>query len=56
MVSGSDLIRDLAVVTMIAGAVGWLCRRVGLSAVVGYLLAGMIIGPHTPPFQLVASV
>lgn len=54
--SGSDLIRDLAVVTMIAGAVGWICRRIGLSAVVGYLVAGMIVGPHTPPFQLVSSV
>lgn len=43
-------------VLVIAGLAGWACRRLGLSAVVGYLLAGIIIGPHTPPFQLVASV
>lgn len=52
---GSEFIRDLAVVTLVAGAAGWLCRRVGLSAVVGYLVAGIIIGPYTPPFQLVAD-
>ncbi len=46
-------IRDLAVVLLIAGGVGWACQRLHLSVVVGYLLAGMIIGPHTPPFALV---
>ncbi len=54
--NGLEFIRDLAVVTLVAGAAGWLCRRVGLSTVVGYLVAGMVIGPYTPPFQLVASV
>ena len=38
---------------MVAGAAGWICRKIGLSVVVGYLAAGIIIGPHTPPFQLV---
>ncbi|MCC6355357.1 MAG: cation:proton antiporter [Verrucomicrobiae bacterium] len=54
--TGLLLIRDLAVVLLIAGGVAWLCQRLGLSAVVGYLLAGMIIGPHTPPFALVADL
>lgn len=53
---GLEFIRDLAVVMVIAGAVAWVCQRLGLSLVVGYLLAGAIIGPFTPPFQLVASV
>jgi len=51
-----EFIRDLAVVMVIAGGVGWLCQRVGLSLIVGYLVAGAIIGPFTPPFQLVANV
>ncbi|MFM7100248.1 MAG: cation:proton antiporter, partial [Verrucomicrobiota bacterium] len=51
-----DFIRDLAVITGVAAAAGWLCRWLGLSGVVGYLLAGIIIGPHTPPFALVSSV
>lgn len=53
---GILFIRDLAVVLVVAGTVAWLCQRLGLSAVVGYLLAGMIIGPHTPPFALVTDL
>lgn len=54
--AGMEFIRDLAVVMVIAGAVGWICQRVGLSLVVGYLVAGAIIGPFTPPVQLVADL
>ncbi|MBI3886587.1 MAG: cation:proton antiporter [Opitutae bacterium] len=53
---GIDFIQDLAVVMLVAGLVGWLCHRAGLSAVVGYLVAGMIIGPYTPPFSLVTNI
>lgn len=53
--SGILLIRDLAVVLIIAGMAAWLCQRLGLSAIVGYLVAGAVIGPHTPPFALVAD-
>lgn len=52
---GILFIRDLAVVMVVAGLAGWVCRRLGLSAVVGYLVAGIIIGPHTPPFELVSD-
>lgn len=52
---GIDFIQDLAVVMLIAGLAGWLCHRLGLSVVVGYLVAGMVIGPHTPPFALVSD-
>jgi len=53
---GIEFIKDLAVVLLVAGLVGWGCRRAGLSVVVGYLAAGMVIGPYTPPFQLVADL
>lgn len=52
---GIDFIQDLAVVLLVAGLVGWLCHRLGLSAVVGYLAAGLVVGPYTPPFSLVTS-
>ena len=52
---GIEFIRDLAVVLLVAGVVGWICQRIGLSLVVGYLVAGAIIGPYTPPFQLVTD-
>lgn len=53
---GIQLIQDLAVILVIAGAVGWLCQRLGLSVVVGFLTAGILIGPHTPPFALVNDI
>jgi CPA2 family monovalent cation:H+ antiporter-2 len=53
VMTGMDLIRDLAVVWLVAGIAAWVCVRLRLSAVVGYLVAGMWIGPHTPPFALV---
>ncbi len=53
---GFDFIQDLAIVMLVAGLVGWLCHRIGLSVVVGYLVAGMVIGPYTPPFSLVSNV
>lgn len=51
--AGIESIWDLAIVAMVAGITGLICRGIGLSVVVGYLLAGMLIGPYTPPFQLV---
>ncbi|GAB5561851.1 MAG: cation:proton antiporter [Synoicihabitans sp.] len=48
---GLTLLQDLAVVLLAAGIAGLLCRRVGLSVIVGYLLAGVLIGPYTPPFS-----
>ncbi len=53
---GIQLIGDLAVVLAVAGAVAWLCQRLRLSVVVGYLMAGAVIGPNTPPFALVADL
>lgn len=53
---GYHLIQDLAVILAVAGAAGWVCQRIGLSVVVGFLVAGMVIGPHTPPFALVTEV
>lgn len=53
---GINFIQDLATVLLAAGIAGILCKRIGLSVVVGYLLAGMVIGPFTPPFSLILDV
>ncbi len=50
---GLHFIQDLAVVLVVAGAVGWLCQRIGLSVVVGFLTAGILVGPKSPPLTLV---
>jgi CPA2 family monovalent cation:H+ antiporter-2 len=52
---GVSFIQDLAVILASAAALGWLCQRAGLSAVVGYLVAGMLVGPYTPPFSYVTD-
>lgn len=51
--TGVDFIQDLAVIMAVAGLAGWFCQRLRLSVVVGYLIAGIIVGPYTPPFPLV---
>ncbi len=53
---GISFIQDLAVVLLAAAVAGSICRRIGLSVIVGYLIAGMIVGPYTPPFSLVLDV
>lgn len=53
--AGIDLIQDFAILLLAAGVAGLLCRRLGLSVIVGYLLAGIVIGPHTPPFSFIVD-
>ncbi|HSD11457.1 MAG TPA: cation:proton antiporter [Candidatus Binatia bacterium] len=51
--SESALVRDLAVVMVTSGIVTALFHRLHQPVVLGYILAGVIIGPHTPPFAFV---
>lgn len=53
LMHGIHFIQDLAVVLVVAGVVGWLCQRSGLSVVVGFLVAGIVAGPKSPLFALV---
>jgi len=46
-------LQDLAVVMIVAGLVTVVFHRFKQSVVLGYILAGVIIGPHTPPFPLI---
>lgn len=48
-------LQDLAVVMIVAGLVTVLFRQLGQPVVLGYILAGVIIGPHTPPFPLIGD-
>jgi CPA2 family monovalent cation:H+ antiporter-2 len=45
-----DLIATLAGGFIAALALGYLTHRLGLSPIVGYLLAGVLVSPHTPGF------
>jgi len=48
-----SFIQDLAVIMLVAGVVTILCHRLKQPVVLGYIVAGFIIGPHTPPFGLI---
>lgn len=46
----APIILDLGLVLLLAALFGWIARRVGLPAVVGYLLAGLAVSPFTPGY------
>jgi CPA2 family monovalent cation:H+ antiporter-2 len=54
-VHGIDFIQDLAVIFVAASAAGWICQRLGLSVVVGYIAAGLAVGPKTVLWPMVAG-
>ena len=51
-----DLILTLAGGFTAALVLGYVTQRVGLSPIVGYLLAGTLVGPHTPGFVANAEI
>ena len=48
-----SFIQDLAVIMLVAGVVTILFHRFKQPVVLGYIVVGFIIGPHTPPFGLI---
>ncbi|MGI9108688.1 MAG: cation:proton antiporter [Opitutales bacterium] len=48
---GHDIILTFAGGMTSALLLGYLAIRIGLSPIVGYLLAGILVGPHTPGFN-----
>ncbi|MBI2947788.1 MAG: cation:proton antiporter [Verrucomicrobia bacterium] len=50
---GVTFLQDLAVVMIVAALVTVLFHRLKQPVVLGYIIAGVIIGPHTPPFPLI---
>ena len=47
---------DFSIIMIVAGAMAMLSYRFKQPMVIGYIGAGMIIGPHTPPFSLVFNL
>lgn len=52
----APIIRDLGVTLAIAGMVTLIFKKIRQPVVLGYLVAGMIVGPKTPPFALVGDL
>ena len=53
---GSELIANFAVIMIVAGAVTFVFYWLKQPLVLGYLIAGIIIGPYTPPFSLISRI
>ena len=47
---------DFSIIVIVAGAMAMLSYRFKQPMVIGYIGAGMIIGPHTPPFSLIFNL
>lgn len=52
MVHETSFLSSLAAVLGVAAATTLVCQRLKLPLILGYLLAGILIGPYTPPFAL----
>ena len=50
VVETAPLVLDVGVVLLAAATSGYLARKVGLPAVVGYLLTGLLVSPFTPGY------
>jgi CPA2 family monovalent cation:H+ antiporter-2 len=56
MHEAAELLITLTAGLSVALVFGYLTHRLGLSPIVGYLLAGIAVGPHTPGFQADAKL
>ncbi|NDC80215.1 MAG: cation/H(+) antiporter [Verrucomicrobia bacterium] len=52
---GIELVQDLALVMASAAVATVICQKLRQPVVLGYILAGMLIGPNTPPFSFVTN-
>jgi len=52
---GLEFIHDLAIIMLAAGVVTVVFHLLRQPVVLGYIVAGVLIGPHTPPYSLVTN-
>ena len=51
-----QIIQDFSVIMIVASAMAFISFKFKQPLVIGYIIAGIIIGPHTPPFSLVLNL
>ena len=52
----SSMVADLAVIMTVAAVVFFIFHKLKQPTILGYLVAGVLIGPYTPPFALVSDL
>ncbi len=53
---GDIVVMDLAIIMFVAAIMIAIAHKLKQPMIIGYIIAGMIIGPYTPPFALVSSI
>src|ERR687883_297765 len=53
---GDLIVQDFAVIMIVAAIMLIITHKFRQPMVIGYIVAGMIVGPYTPPFSLISSV
>jgi monovalent cation:H+ antiporter-2, CPA2 family len=53
---GDQIVQDFAVIMIVAAVMLIITHKLRQPMVIGYIVAGMIIGPYTPPFSLISSI
>jgi len=51
-----QVIQDFAVIMIVASVMALISYKLKQPLVIGYIIAGIIIGPHTPPFSLIRNL
>jgi CPA2 family monovalent cation:H+ antiporter-2 len=51
-----QIIQDFSVIMIIASVMAFISYKLKQPLVIGYIVAGIIIGPHTPPFSLILNL
>jgi len=55
-ISSVFLVQDFAVIMIVAAVILAVTYKLKQPMIIGYIIAGMIIGPYTPPFSLIQSI
>jgi CPA2 family monovalent cation:H+ antiporter-2 len=56
LTSSQSFIQDFAIIMIVAAIVLLVTYRLKQPMVIGYILVGIIIGPHTPPFSYITDI
>src|ERR671925_1684930 len=55
-IASTQVVQDFAIIMVVASVMALVSYRLKQPMAIGYIAAGMIIGPYTPPFPLVSNV
>ena len=52
----AQVFQDFAVIMIVASVMTLISYKLKQPVIIGYIIAGMIIGPYTPPFSLILNI